>query len=177
PYYGTVDATPEFIRTLTAYCNVSEKNAEFLHHTYTAKNGEQRSMADALRYAVEWILMRLDSNPEGLLEYKSVLPQGIENQVWKDSPDAYHHSDGSLANHDAGIASIEVQTTTYDALLDAATLYETHLDRLEAAENLRDRAERLRTTILERLWTDDKGGYFVLGTDRDELGNLRQLKI
>ncbi len=177
PYYGTVDATPEFIRTLTAYCNVSEKNAEFLHHTYTAKNGEQRSMADALRYAVEWILMRLDSNPEGLLEYKSVLPQGIENQVWKDSPDSYHHSDGSLANHNAGIASIEVQTTTYDALLDAAHLYETYLSRNDEASALRDRADKLRSTILEQFWTDEKGGYFVLGTDRDELGNLRQLKI
>lgn len=177
PYYGSVDATPEFIRTLTAYCSVSEQNAQFLFDRYTAKDGQQRTIADALTAAVDWILMRLDSNAEGLLEYKSVLPQGIENQVWKDSPDAYHHSDGSLANHDAGIASIEVQTTTYDALLDAATLYETHLDRLEAAENLRDHAERLRTTILERLWTDDKGGYFVLGTDRDELGNLRQLKI
>lgn len=177
PYYGTVDATPEFIRTLAAYCNASEKNAEFLSDEYTAKNGQQRTMADALMSAVDWIVMRLESNAEGLLEYKSVLPQGIENQVWKDSPDAYHHSDGSLANHNAGIASIEVQTTTYDALLDAAQLYEHRLNRPEAAADLRERAERLRDTILERFWTDDKGGYFVLGTDRDELGNLRQLKV
>lgn len=177
PYYGTVDATPEFIRTLAAYCNVSERNTQFLLDEYTAKNGERRIIADALMSAVDWITMRLDNNAEGLLEYKSILPQGIENQVWKDSPDAYHHSDGTLANHDAGIASIEVQTTTYDALLDAAQLYEDHLDMTDAAAKLRERAERLRATILERFWTDDKGGYFVLGTDRDELGNLRQLKI
>ena len=177
PYYGTVDATPEFIRTLAAYCTVSEKNAEFLNEHYTDKNGQERTMAYALERAVEWIEARLDANTEGILEYMSVLPQGIENQVWKDSPDAYHHSDGTLANHDAGIASIEVQTTTYDALLDAAELYERLLGKPEAAASLRERAERLRRTILERFWTDDKGGYFVLGTDRDELGNLRQLKI
>lgn len=177
PYYGSVDATPEFIRTLAAYCNVSESNSPLLDEVYIAKNGEQKTMADALTHAVDWIIARLGSNSEGLLEYKSTLPQGIENQVWKDSPDAYHHSDGSLANHDAGIASIEVQTTTYDALLDAATLYEKYLNRLDEATSLREKAETLRATILERFWTDDKGGYFVLGTDRDELGNLRQLKI
>jgi glycogen debranching enzyme len=177
PYYGTVDATPDFVRTLSAYCTLSDHNAEFLSHEYTAKNGEQRTMVDALDHAIGWIITRLGSNPDGILEYKTVLPQGIENQVWKDSPDAYHHSDGSLANHDGGIASIEVQTTTYDALLDAANLYETRLGRLEEAVDLRERAERLRNTILEKFWTDDKGGYFVLGTDRDELGNLRQLKV
>lgn len=177
PYYGTVDATPDFVRTLSAYCTLTDHNAKFLSYEYTAKNGERRTMTNALENAIGWIIMRLESNPDGILEYKSVLPQGIENQVWKDSPDAYHHSDGSLANHDAGIASIEVQTATYDALLDAAHLYETRLGRIEEAADLRERAERLRSTILEKFWTDDKGGYFVLGTDRDELGNLRQLKV
>ncbi len=127
PYYGSVDATPEFIRTLAAYCAVSEKNSQFLSDTYIAKNGSKRTMSDALVSAVEWILKRLESNDDGILEFMSVLPQGIKNQAWKDSDDAYHHSDGSLANHNAGIASIEVQTTTYDALLDAADLYEKHL--------------------------------------------------
>lgn len=177
PYYGSVDATPEFIRTLAAYCNVSNENTQFLFETYTARNGEERIMADALGNAVDWIMMRLKSNPEGILEYKSVLPKGIENQVWKDSPDAYHHSDGSLANHKSGIASIEVQTTAYDALLDAAIIYENHLQQVETAAMLRDQAEKLRSAILNEFWTDDKDGYFVLGTDRDELGNLRQLKV
>ena len=177
PYYGSVDATPEFIRTLAAYCNVSKENIGFLFDAYVAKNGEERTMADALDAAVDWITTRLHSNSEGILEYKSVLPRGIENQVWKDSPDAYHHSDGTIANHSSGIASIEVQTTAYDALLDAALLYEDHLGKPEFAYSLREQAEELRNTILNEFWTDEKGGYFVLGTDRDELGNLRQLKI
>ena len=144
PYYGSVDATPEFIRTLTAYCRKTEENQGLLSSDYTDKDGEQRSVAYALDMAVEWILQRLNSNQEGLLEFHSVLEKGIENQVWKDSWDAYHHSDGSLANHAQGIASIEVQVTTYDALLDAAYLYENVLIDADKAADLREHAERLR---------------------------------
>ncbi len=177
PYYGSVDATPEFIRTLTAYCRLSEENTGFLSEQYTDKDGKDRTMIYALEMALDWITKKLDSNKEGVLEFKSVLPKGIENQVWKDSWDAYHHADGSLANHQQGIASIEVQVTTYDALLDAAQLYEDVFDDSKKAERLRQRATQLRQTIFDLFWTDEKGGYFVLGTDRDDDGNLRQLRI
>lgn len=177
PYYGSVDATPEFIRTLTAYCRLSEENNAFLSETYVDRRGVTRSIGYALDMAIEWIIHKLQSNPEGLLEYKATLPTGIENQVWKDSWDAYHHADGTLANHDKGIASIEVQTTTYDALLDAAFLYENALDNSAKATSLRDRADALKATILATFWTEDRGGYFVLGTDRDDSNKLRQLKI
>lgn len=177
PYYGSVDATPEFIRTLTAYCRLSEENHAFLSKEYTDRNGDVRSMAYALDMAVEWIIQKLNGNSEGLLEYKSLLPHGIENQVWKDSWDAYHHADGELANHKQGIASIEAQVTTYDALIDAAVLYENALDYPTKAKELIRRADTLKQAIFDTFWTEDKGGYFVLGTDRDETGNLRQLKV
>jgi glycogen debranching enzyme len=177
PYYGSVDATPEFIRTLSAYCRLAEENKGFLFQHYTDKDGRPRIIADALTFAVDWILQRMDQNPEDLLEFRAAFPHSIENQVWKDSWDAYHHADGTLANHKKGIASIEVQTVTHDALLDAANLYETVLNRQEAAEALRERAHKLGRVILDRFWTDEKGGYFVLGTDRSDTGTLRQLKI
>ena len=129
-------------------------------------------MSHALEMALAWITRRLNSNPEGLLEFQSLLPNGIENQVWKDSWDAYHHADGTIANHKKGIASLEVQVTTYDALIDAAELFEDILDQPEHARELRTQAERLRQTILDTFWTDERGGYFVLGTDRDDDGNL-----
>lgn len=177
PYYGSVDATPEFIRTLTAYCQRTEENAGFLAQTYRDQRGETRTMSQALELALAWIERRLNSNPEGLLEYHTPLPHGIENQVWKDSWDAYHHADGSIANHTKPIASIEVQVTTYDALIDAAELFEDILDDQERANELRRRAEELKAAIFNLFWTDDKGGYFVLGTDRDDEGILRQLKV
>lgn len=177
PYYGSVDATPEYIRTLTAYCQNSEENRGFLSETYEDRYGETHDIAHSMELALSWIEQRLDSNPEGILEYKSSIPKGIENQVWKDSWDAYHHADGTIANHSKGIASIEVQVTTYDALIDAAELFEDILDQTDVAVRLRQRAEKLRSTILSTFWTEDKGGYFVLGTDRGENGRLRQLKI
>lgn len=177
PYYGSVDATPEFIRTLTAYCQRSEENRGFLAEEYVDRNGETQTISHALEMALAWIQRRLNMNAEGLLEYNSPLPLGIENQVWKDSWDAYHHADGAVANHSQGIASIEVQVTTYDALIDAAELFEDILDQQSQAAHLRSQAETLKRTVLETFWTNDKGGYFVLGTDRDENGQLRQLKI
>lgn len=177
PYYGSVDATPEFVRTLTAYCRRSEENYQFLSTRFVDRAGKERDMAYALDMALAWINNRLDSNDEGLLEYQSVLPQGIENQAWKDSPDAYHHADGTIANHNKGIASIEVQVTAYDALLDAAELYERAYDDDIQAAAFRQRAQRLGKTILETFWTEDKDGYFVLGTDRDDNNRVRQLKI
>ncbi len=177
PYYGSVDATPEFIRTLAAYTKLSEENYQFLSQTYVDKNGTERTVTYALEMALEWISKRLLQNDEGLLEFKSTLPLGIENQVWKDSWDAYHHENGELANHQKGIASIEVQVTTYDALIDAAEIFEDVFEDQTRANALRAQAHTLETAILKHFWTEDKGGYFVLGTDRANDGTLRQLKI
>lgn len=177
PYYGSVDATPDFIRTLTAYCKRTEENYAFLDTEYTDLHGNKQTMSHALELALLWIERRLASNAEGILEYYSVIPYGTENQVWKDSWDAYHHADGTLANHKKGIASIEVQVTTYDALMDAAELYEEILDNSARALELKNRAHELKEAIFKYFWVNEKGGYFALGTDRDTNGELRQLKV
>ena len=177
PYYGSVDSTPEFIRTLTAYCQKTEENSAFLFQEYVDRHGNTQTISHALELALAWIDRRMNSNQEGLIEYKTPLEHGIENQVWKDSPDAYHHADGTIANHNRPIASIEVQVTTYDALLDAASLLRDILDQPDHATDLEQKAKTLGETILDLFWTEEKGGYFVLGLDRDENNNLRQLKI
>jgi len=177
PYYGSVDSTPEFIRTLSAYCQLKKDNHQFLLQDYVDKDGQPRVVADARIAAVNLMTRRMDGNTEGLLEHKAAFPTSIENQVWKDSWDSYHHSDGTMANHTAGVASIEVQTVAHEALLDAADLYEQTLHKTAEAKELRERAKRLSSVVLRQFWTDDKGGYFVLGTDRDESGRLRQLKV
>lgn len=179
PYYGSVDATPEFVKLTSAYCQ--KEGDSFLSETFSAKDGETRTIGEALQLGVDWIMTKLDgdsnANPEGLLEYKPLYPGSTENQVWKDSWDAYHHADGTMANHEKGIASIEVQATAYDALVGAAEIYEQTYDRIEEAEHLRARARKLRDATLEHFWQEEKGGYFVLGTDRDDEGHLRQLRI
>ncbi len=178
PYYGSVDATPEFIRVITAYCQQSEENRAFLSAEYIDLHGNTQTISHALELALMWIERRLASNEEGILEFRSVIPYGTENQVWKDSWDAYHHADGTLANHNRGVSSIEVQVTTYDALIDAAELFEDILDDTARAKRLREQADLLQQAIFDNYWVDEKGGYFALGTDRSEAdGSLRQLKV
>jgi glycogen debranching enzyme len=177
PYYGSIDATPEFIRTLAAYCRQPPEGLSFLEVKYKARDGVERTMLDALVGAVDWLTGRLNSNTEGLLESKRANPHGIENQVWKDSWDSYFHANGEIANHDQGVASVEAQRVAFDALLDAAELYE-QIPRLsDQAPILSQRAEDMRQAIFKYFWTDERGGYFVLGTDRGADGHLRQLKL
>jgi len=177
PYYGSVDATPEFIRTLAAYYNRTAKNENFLNQKFTDKNGVSRTMADAFTGAADWIIRRTSKNPEGLLESKAAIPHGLENQAWKDSWDAYFDHSGRQANHKQGVASIEVQRLAYDALLDAAHLYDTVLNQPDKAKEARISAEQLQRSIFTHFWTLQRGGFFVLGTDRDDTGTLRQLDV
>jgi glycogen debranching enzyme len=176
PYYGSVDATVEFIRTMHAYCHNPRGGISLLEEEYTGRDGLKHTIADSLIAAVNWLTGRLDSNNEGLLEFKRSNPQGIENQAWKDSWDAYCHSDGKIANHSHGVASIEVQRVAHDALLDAAGFYR-QFNKLEEAEELVVRAKRLHTSIVQHFWTPSRGGYFVLGTDRNSHGGLRKLSV
>jgi len=183
PYYGAVDSTIHYIHALRAYIQAcddgltDETADEFLAQPIKADVKPERSMANSLEGAVHWLERKLDENPQHIVEYQRVNRQGIENQVWKDSWDSYFHDDGSLASHEKGIASIEVQGLAYDALLDAAELYDQRGGLDTEAARLRQRADDLRAAVHELFWVDDDGGYFALGTDRDEQGNLRQLKI
>ena len=177
PYYGSVDATPEFVRLLTAYCMRVPEGNHILDAEYVGRDGRAHTIAHSLIQAIGWITRRMDANPEGLVEFKRRNPRGIENQVWKDSWDSYFHADGTIANHKHGIASIEVQRVAYDALLDTADTYERYMGMAHEAGELRERAARLERVIMDKFWTDDKGGFFIIGTDRDNRGKLRQLKV
>lgn len=177
PYYGTVDATPEFIRTIAAYYAIHDPQGTFLDLPYTDRNNETQTLGIALTRAVEWLKTRLSNSPLGLLEFQSFIPGGLVNQAWKDSWDSYHHANGELANHTQGVASVEVQALAHDALHDAADLYERLLDKADEAQDMRSMAARIKRTVKEKFWTNEKGGYFVLGLDKDNNNNYRQLRI
>ena len=177
PYYASVDATPQFVRALYLYSRKTPEGEAIFEQTYRGLDGQIHNLGEAFRRAIDWILYRMSLNEEGLIEYKTTLPKGIENQVWRDSWDCYFHEDGTLANRKQGVASVEVQQLAYDALLEAAEVYEELFDEPKKAARLRTRASQLREQIIRLFWVDEKGGYFALGTDRDGDGNLRQLKI
>src|SRR5690606_10088564 len=118
PFYGSIDATPLFISAICTYAQ--EHDPSIFQHTYMDQSGQERTIKEAFDLAVNWLVAKTNENPEHLLEFKNSTPGGgILNQAWKDSASAYIHEDGSWANHDDGIASVEVQGLAYDAYVNA----------------------------------------------------------
>jgi glycogen debranching enzyme len=175
PYYGSIDATPTYISTLVRYVKHTKEHESFLETTYEDKSGNIQSMKHSFDLAVEWLLEKIEST-NGLLEFKPGFQGSIPNQVWKDSPDSYFHEDGTIANHKNGVSSIETQCIAYDALKEALELYELigeeyHTERIKAA------IEAIEDVTFSKFWVHEKGGYFALGLDHGEDGELRPMKI
>lgn len=147
PYYGSVDATPLFVR---AAVRAIERRPEFA-----------AEIREPLQAAVAWILRRLAADDLGLLSALRANPHGLENQVWKDSWDSMSHADGTVANHLAPVASVEAQALAYDALVDVAPLH-------PSSEIVLAAADRVKRAVEEHLWLDDpEGGFYAIGVDRD----------
>lgn len=168
PYYGSIDAIAAFINGIVAY--TKQEGRSFLKERVARRDGRTQTMEDALFGAVG-ALKRHMGNPEGVVEFQRTNPGGIENQSWQDSPDSYFHRDGSLANHDDGIASVEVQIESLNALLGFTELYPA--DALWTNRRMGQLAD-----YIGNLWVkDDRGGFFALGTDRNEEGRMRRLEV
>ncbi len=163
-YYGSVDATPHFLRLLGSYTSLYGE--KILERRVILRSGHKISMAFVVENALEWLEDKLTNSASGMLEYKRTNPHGIVNQVWKDSDEFYIHEDGNPANHDQPIASIEVQGLVYDALLAAAKLVPAR------REELANRAADLRDNVIKTLWLPEEK-YFALGVDYDETGKQR----
>lgn len=183
PYYGAVDTTGKNIIAIARYVETSDEGESFLGQTFIGRDDKERSVKEGLDMNVAWLLGRMDLNPEGLVESLSKNPKHHANQTWADSPEAFHHADGSWAEHhpekNFGVAALEQQGEAYAALRGAARLY-AQLGESDKADNLTTRADALRKVVLEKFWVEDEahfGGYFGRGTDRDENGNLRVLAI
>jgi glycogen debranching enzyme len=166
-YYGSVDATPLFVRLVARYC--ATHGESILAETVTRRDGGQITVRDSVLAAVEWITAKMDGSPLGFVEFQRRNPDGLPFQVWKDSNTSYIHLDGALANSDAPIAAVEVQGYAYDALLGAARLFETR------AVEWRDRARALRERVIRDFWMPGEG-YFAMGLDRDGGGRPRWIE-
>jgi len=165
-YYGSIDATPHFIRLVGAFTDRYGDN--ILNKRVKLRSGHTLSLKLVVENALDWLLTQLATSRSGLLEYHRRNPNGIENQVWKDSLEFYVHADGKMVNLHAPIASIEVQALVYDALIVASELFP------DKARELINRARDVRDTTIKLLW-QEKRHYFALGTDYDEHGKLRPI--
>ena len=165
PYYGSVDATPLFIR---AGVRAIERRPEF---AATPVPGREATVRESLEAAVDWLLRRLAGDDLGLLSHLRANPHGLENQVWKDSWDSMSHADGTICNHAAPVASVEAQALAFDALVETAAHH-------PAPGRLVEAADRLERAVEEHLWVEDReGGFYAIGVDRDpESGASRRLE-
>ncbi|MDB5185974.1 MAG: hypothetical protein JWL85_497 [Candidatus Saccharibacteria bacterium] len=163
-YYGSIDATPHFIRVLLAYHN--QYGDKILHKSVTLRSGHKLPMSIILENSVSWLVTKLTESKSGLLEWQARNPHGIPNQVWKDSNEFYIHENKELANHNAPIASIEVQGLAYDALMLASEHFDAKSKELQMI------AAQLRDRTIALLWQPGRK-YFALGADYDAKGALR----
>lgn len=183
PYYGATDTTGKNILSIHRLVTHPDFGVDLLYQTYEGRDKEMHTILHGLEQNLAWIAGRMDRNPEGLVENLNKNPLHHANQTWADSPESFHHKDGSWAEYHTelgyGVAAVELQAETYDALKAGAAIYET-LGRVNEAAELRERAKKLQTVVLNKFWVDDPnhyGGYFARGTDRDAEGNLRPLDI
>jgi glycogen debranching enzyme len=167
-YYGTVDATPLFISLVRDYCD--KYGTDLLDTVVTGRDGQKRPLRWHVHIAVQWLAGRILNSPWQLLEFKRLNQSGLPYQAWKDSESAYLHADGSHANADGGIASLEVQGLAFDALLAADFVAENSNE----AKAWQDLAETVRRQTLDRLWME-KEQFFAMGLDRDDQGTTRQI--
>ncbi|GAA1790935.1 glycogen debranching N-terminal domain-containing protein [Pseudarthrobacter sulfonivorans] len=154
-YYGSVDATPQFVMTLA-----SVSRWGFAKDTIAAL------LPNADR-ALDWIRKYGDKDGDGFVEYERLNDQGLINQGWKDSWDGINFANGRLA--EPPIALCEAQALAYTAFLSRAWMAYDAGDR-DLAAQLTGEAARLKKRFNEEFWMPDRG-YFAIALD----GKKRQV--
>ena len=153
PYYGSVDSTLLFLIVLSEA------------HRWTGDDELVHSLRDSAMMALHWMREESDLMGNGYVSYDRRSPRGLETQTWKDSWDSMRYRDGTIAH--TPIASCEVQGYAYDARRRIAELARDVWADAELADELEREADDLRHRFNRDFWTDEDGGYFVLGLDRE----------
>jgi glycogen debranching enzyme len=153
-YYGSIDATPLYLVLLSEVWR------------WTDDANLVTNLRDPAMRALNWIEEYGDRDGDGFVEYEKRAERGIDNQSWKDSHDSQRFRDGRLAS--PPIAPVEVQGYVYDAKLRMAELARHVWRDRELAERLEAEAVELFDRINKAFWTDERGGYYVLGLDAEK---------
>jgi glycogen debranching enzyme len=154
PYYGTADATPLYLILMSEYWRHGDDEA-FVRARW--KN---------VLAALEWIDRYGDRDGDGYVEYGTRSSQGLGNQCWKDSWDGIQDSNGAIPY--LPIATAEIQGYVYDAKLRVAEMAERLMDDTELAASLRKQTDELYERFNREFWSDERGGYYVVGLDGDK---------
>jgi glycogen debranching enzyme len=171
-YYGSVDATPQFIRMIAAYTR--RYGTTILDDTLRHLDGSERTLRDSVIAAVTWLEDEITRNDQPLLGFQRLNTEhGHRWQILQDGGTSLLHTSGHLANAEAPIETIGLQGLAYDALLDAAALLGEAMPT-EAAR-WQELAARLQAATFAQFWMPNDG-YFAMGIDRDPAtGERRQI--
>jgi glycogen debranching enzyme len=156
PYYGTHDATPLYIVTLSYLFDWTGDRRLLERHLASAEA--------AMRWVDEWG----DRDGDGFQEYATRSPRGYYNQGWKDAGDAIPDETGALSPLPLALA--ELQGYAYDAKRRLARIHRL-LGNEERAGELDAQATRLYERVNDAFWWESEGTY-VLGLD----GNKRPIR-
>jgi glycogen debranching enzyme len=163
-YYGSIDATPLFVRLFADACRWSGwlgARADGRLPVHGEMPPRLQRLLPAAERALAWIDRR-SSNEDGLIWYRRRHRSGIRNQVWKDSGDSYRFADGRMAQ--TPIAAVEVQGYAVAAWRGMAEVFEA-LGRTDDADRRRARADAMASRIDEAFWMPEEGTY-AMGLDR-----------
>jgi glycogen debranching enzyme len=154
PYYGTADATPLWLILLSEYWRSTGDDAFVL------------SRWTNVVAALDWIDRYGDRDGDGYVEYATRSAQGLGNHCWKDSWDGIQFADGTIPY--LPIATCEIQGYVYDAKLRVAELARSLAGDDALSLRLERDAAELEALINRDFWSDERGGYYVVGLDGDK---------
>jgi glycogen debranching enzyme len=151
PYFGGSDTTPLFLVLLDEY------------ERWSGDGALVKQLEPAARAALAWIDDSGDMDGDGYVEYKTRnAKSGLDNQCWKDSPDAIKFADGTLAPLPR--ATCEIQGYVYDAKRRCARLARHFWKDAALADQLEREAEELKLRFNRDFWLPERG-FFALALD------------
>lgn len=157
-YFGTVDATPLWIRLLVDVWRDGVPAADLV------------DLRPALEAALAWMRDHGDSDGDHLLEYIDASGHGLANQGWKDSGDSIQWRDGRLAR--GPVALCEVQAYAFAAAQGGADL----LDAWGGdGAPWRAWAADVQAAFRARYWVEDERGRYpaiALDVDKNPVDSL-----
>ncbi len=169
-YYGTIDATPLYVRLIADYCQAY--GIDLLDLSYQSRSGQTCTIRDSMLRALQWIVAKITASDLHLLEFLRTNEHGHAYQDWKDGNLHSHiHQNGDSLNFLAPIASIGVQGLAYDALVKSAQLF--YRDKPKEASTWTALAKQLQEETLRHFWMP-KEQFFATAIDRDLSGHPRQ---
>ncbi|MDH6466100.1 glycogen debranching enzyme [Micromonospora sp. A200] len=153
PYYGAADLTPLYVVLLDEY------------ERWTGDADTVREFEDEARAALHWIDEYGDIMGDGYVWYQRRNERtGLENQCWKESPNAISFRDGTLPALPR--ATCELQGYAYDAKIRGARLARQFWNDPDYADRLEREAAELKQRFNRDFWVDD-GEYYALALDGD----------